>query len=1197
MRHFLITISVILFSLVQASFSFAQTTQNTSVPSSSAIEASIADLEDNSELSEEQIQTATDLYKEALQRLRDIALAQEQETQYQSDLTNSAAVLRGLNEEIELAKEQLDTPPLTEMELGEEPMREEDLLELEQELASRESELRGLRSEIDGYRASLQALSTRQVNAPKELIEVRAELGTITSGLADLGEVETASDVLGRARRVNLRVKAKYRRQQIATLEREVASLPRRNEIINARQMLAELQSRELSREVQVLQERTGQRRLNEALQFQSTVLAEADRYSDLHPVLSKMAERNKELAKQVIGLAASEAAISRNTASARSRQDDVLEDLEVARDLANLESLDRDAGATLRRLGNQLVSPQAIRADLNETQTLLVNATRQRLVAQEALRDLPVGRVNPETVLNAARRINPTLPAFNSEEIAALQILNDSQRSLLLRISTEGTDRVTDIRQLQAAQEKLLETTQDLQSLLDEKLLWIPSVPAIGVSWLPKIVNGSLELFAPEHIVLVFETLTSQLQKYWPLAFIFGVVIIGLYRTRPWLYANIQKRSTEVGRVKVDSAWHTPAVLVAGCLIALPLPLLFLLSGILFDLVDLADPVVDGVENACYFLAIFLFIVLTWRVWDRDKSLFGTHFKMAAIVRQTVNKQLRWFVPVVGVTSGLLALTTDMTSAGIYEGLSLLLFILTCLVLGVFGFKITLLEKNKFSNTSNDPGWFVRYNGLISVFIIGIPIGAAALAAAGYYETADELLWRFFMSALLLFLTYLVWGTIRRVIVVAQRQLRYRQAVERRDAAIKARREKEEAEERGEEMSPPPKVDTKEIDVSSLTRQSAQLLNTLIIIAFAVLMWANWSSLLPALSIFDGIDVWTYKTGELDELNNPIETAVTLWNVLQSLVILGLTFIAARNLPGFLEIFVLNRLGVDPGTRYAVVTILGYIIIALGLIVGVNRLGLQWSQLKFVAAGLSVGIGFGLQKIIANFVSGLVILFERPIRIGDYVTIGEESGFVSRIKIRATTLNDLDHREILIPNEALISERVTNWTLSNSVTRLIVKVGIAYGSNTDKARELMLDTVKKLPKVLDTPPPSVLFMGFGDSSLDFEVRVFLRTFDERVPMTHTIHTEINKTLEKAGIPIPFPQRDLNIVTQNVPLEFLQKSKSAQSQAKKASTSKAKGKTGKAAKTAPKSKSALKPKTKTATSSKSKTGSSPKSET
>jgi potassium efflux system protein len=134
-----------------------------------------------------------------------------------------------------------------------------------------------------------------------------------------------------------------------------------------------------------------------------------------------------------------------------------------------------------------------------------------------------------------------------------------------------------------------------------------------------------------------------------------------------------------------------------------------------------------------------------------------------------------------------------------------------------------------------------------------------------------------------------------------------------------------------------------------------------------------------------------------------------------------------------------------------------------------------------------------------------------------------------------------LDNLEILIPNEAVISERVTNWTLSNSITRLIVKVGIAYGSDTEKARDLIMDTVKAQSKVLDTPAPQVIFTGFGDSSLDFEIRVFLRSFEDRVPVRHLLHTEINKTLEAAGISIPFPQRDLNIVSQTLPLEVLSK--------------------------------------------------------
>jgi potassium efflux system protein len=211
-------------------------------------------------------------------------------------------------------------------------------------------------------------------------------------------------------------------------------------------------------------------------------------------------------------------------------------------------------------------------------------------------------------------------------------------------------------------------------------------------------------------------------------------------------------------------------------------------------------------------------------------------------------------------------------------------------------------------------------------------------------------------------------------------------------------------------------------------------------------------------------------------------------------------------------------------------VSVLGYIIVAIGIVVAFNKLGTDWSQMQWIVAALGVGIGFGLQEIIANFISGLIILFERPVRIGDYVTIGDQSGTVTRIQIRATTLGDLDNREILIPNKELITGRVTNWTLSNSQTRMIIKVGIAYGSDTDKARDIMFAAVTNNPKVLEMPKPQVFFLGFGDSSLDFEIRIFLRSFEDRFPVSHVIHTDINLALEKAGITIPFPQRDLHII-------------------------------------------------------------------
>ena len=540
------------------------------------------------------------------------------------------------------------------------------------------------------------------------------------------------------------------------------------------------------------------------------------------------------------------------------------------------------------------------------------------------------------------------------------------------------------------------------------------------------------------------------------------------------------------------------------------------------------------------FYLSLFSLFLLTWRAWDRDKSLFAVHYKLPEGFRKTVNKNLRWFIPFAGISTGLVALTDSSADPNVYEGFSLLAFVVTALALSYFAFKVLWSPRKDLSANFAKDSFFSKYKGPLTLVSVGLPLIAAALSLYGYYDTASELLGRLFFSAWLFLLTYVVHGLIKRTVLVAQRQLAFRQAVEKRDAAAKARAEKLEAEERGEEMSPPPPVDTSEIDIKAISRQSSQLLNTLIVLGFAGLMWVIWSDLLPALSIFNEVKIGEYTGQIVDDAGvmKDVPVPITLWNLIQAFVILALTFIAAKNLPGFLEIFVLSRAGVEAGTRYAITTILGYIIVAVGVIIGFDKLGLQWSQLRWIVTGLSVGIGFGLQKIIANFVSGLIILFERPVRIGDYVTIGEQSGTVSRIQIRATTLADLDNREILIPNEALISERVTNWTLSNSVTRLTVPVGIAYGSDTDKARDLMLEALKANNKVLDNPAPQVLFMGFGDSSLNFELRVFLRNFDDRVPVRHMIHTEINKVLAKAGISIPFPQRDLNIVSQNIPFEI-----------------------------------------------------------
>lgn len=1134
---FFIGLSVALFN---AQLVFAQVVQSEEAPAFTAqtLETRIEALGANTVLSDEQKAQIRGSLRLAADRLTEATRQSERRAQFSTAVENAEALQAELDEELKSTQEALsaDLVPMMEM------IGDSALFELEQELRAKESDLAEIEARMQGLQETLNALGARQESAPNELSEARAALSDLQIRLNAFGDSEL--EILSESRRTEIQARIWYRRNQIRALEQEIVTLPTRQDLLNGRRAIADVQAQILRRDVARISARTGEKRVNEARDLKNSIAALVERSDTSHPVVDKYARANLDLADQIAEIAAEGPIVSQATASVRARLVDVENDLSAAKELVKQGRLDREAGETLRRLGDQLRTPESIRSDIRKSKDRLSKAYRERIIAQEDLRVLPLGVYDLDGLLESAKQDLPTFPDLTDTDKATLSSIVDTRRDLLRQISSSSNSRVTSVLELQTAQNALLTQTESMKTLLDENLIWVRSVPTIDFSFPKKVGLGALRLFSPKNFSLALTELLKMARSYFLIVLGFGIAAGLIFRLRARVRADVDRRAKLVGRVKEDNAWHTPAVGASGIFNSLPLSLLFALVALLYSLSDNPDRLVKGLANGFAYLSVFALLFGSWIRWDRKNGLFDAHFNIPDSLRRAIGRNLRWFVPAMGATLFFLKVTEDMADANITEGFSVLAFSLTALFMMIFASRILWGKAGQISTLANKDSALSRFKGLIAVITIGLPLVTLGLAAAGYFESANEILSRLFRTGVLVLLTYVIHGSIRRAIVVAQRQLKYRQALERREAELRARREKEAAEERGEDMPPPPPINTKEIDVTTMTRQTSKLLRTLVLLGFAGLLWMIWASLVPALSIFDGFEIGEIVGGDRDVDGNPINRIITLWDVLQSLVILALTFIAARNLPGFLEIFVLNRMGVDPGTRYAVTTILGYIIVATGIIIGFNQLGLQWSQLRWIATGLSVGIGFGLQKIIANFVSGLIILFERPIRIGDYVTIGDQSGTVSRIKIRATTLRDLDNLEILIPNEALISERVTNWTLSSSVTRLMVKVGIAYGSDTDAAREIMLSAVKELPKVLSTPPPNVLFMGFGDSSLDFQVRVHLNSFDDRVPMTHVIHTEINKALEAAGISIPFPQRDLNIVSQNVPLQVLSKTAS-----------------------------------------------------
>ncbi len=243
----------------------------------------------------------------------------------------------------------------------------------------------------------------------------------------------------------------------------------------------------------------------------------------------------------------------------------------------------------------------------------------------------------------------------------------------------------------------------------------------------------------------------------------------------------------------------------------------------------------------------------------------------------------------------------------------------------------------------------------------------------------------------------------------------------------------------------------------------------------------------------------------------------------------LFLVFWLAKRLPHLFNWFLFSRMNTDPGMRYAVVTMTRYLVVLTGIFVAFSFLKLDLAKIGWLAAAISVGLGFGLQEIVANFVSGIILLVERPIRVDDLITVGSMSGQITRINIRATTLRNFDQQEILIPNKQLITQEVTNWTLGDTRIRLVIPIGVAYGSDVDRVSALLMELAKSLPEVLPDPHPEVYFLSHAASSLDFEVRVFLSHPDLRLPTRDRLNKLINKRFKLENIEIPFPQTDIHI--------------------------------------------------------------------
>jgi small-conductance mechanosensitive channel len=279
---------------------------------------------------------------------------------------------------------------------------------------------------------------------------------------------------------------------------------------------------------------------------------------------------------------------------------------------------------------------------------------------------------------------------------------------------------------------------------------------------------------------------------------------------------------------------------------------------------------------------------------------------------------------------------------------------------------------------------------------------------------------------------------------------------------------------------------------------------------------------------------IFQYKLFEINR------TPVTLSSVIMFVIVITVFFLFSRLLQRVLKDKILTRFRIDPGTQYTLFRISHYIIMIIGCLFAFQFIGIDLSGLAVIVGLLSVGIGFGLQNVTSNFISGFILLFERPIKIGDRITVGHTEGDVIAINMRSTTIRPLNNISIIVPNTEFISSQVINWSHGDPKVRLVVQVGVSYNSDLDAVIQALREVAEESPHVLKHPEPDILFSGFGDSSWNMELRVWLQDPKNYYPIRSEINCAIVHKFRQHGIEIPYPQRDLH-VRSPMPIPFYTK--------------------------------------------------------
>ena len=670
----------------------------------------------------------------------------------------------------------------------------------------------------------------------------------------------------------------------------------------------------------------------------------------------------------------------------------------------------------------------------------------------------------------------------------------------------------------LELTQQQITQISDQIQSKLDQQSFWVKSNNPINLDWIKKLPMSLKAQFDGIGKKIGFPTNFDNLPYL--LTYVFILFVIGglIFKFKESIKQRLSVINGEINTLRSDSQWHTPLALFYTAFLSLSGTLWFLAACQLLGFFFVKNPQEFwewslSMAGYWWFFSFVLAIL-------RPNGILVRHFgfaKESAASLQDVTKRI--------IVSVVLLLNTSIFSNVMDTGLAndvlgeinTIVALLFCIV--IIAPRFVRTEKSLNSSVTDQRDRTLLK--IMRVLLQLVPVILIALVALGYYYTALNLITHIINT----YIAWVVWSLVRhtiyRGITVASRRLAYRR--------LQEKRQQKQQDSSDTSASDDVVVITEQeegLDLNEVRSQLLRFADLFIWTALFVIFYYVWSDLVTVVSYLRDITLWqqtsTTEAGVVTE-------TISLFNLIVALIIVVITYILVRNIPGILEVLIFSRVKLSPGTPYTITKLLTYILVAVGGAWAFSTLGMSWSKLQWLFAALSVGLGFGVQEIFANFVSGIILLFERPIRVGDTVTINGVTGTVAKFRIRAITMIDPDRKEVIVPNKSFVTGQVINWALSNTITRLVVSVGVAYGSDLDLVKRLLLQAAHEQPSILKDPEPRALFLTFGASTLDHELRVYVGQVSERNDTLDALNRRVNQLFAENNIDIAFNQLDIFI--------------------------------------------------------------------